>query len=610
MISPETADHFETRAKLQAVRVTRKIIAVALVLSLCMWSFIGWSLWSEYSVARTVGKIRGFNLTAAFASELTMTLDSVSSVFRLIDVDTKASPSEIDMTRLRQSIDQIVGTGADVCIFGADGQLLSFTNPLDGHAVNVSQHAHFIAHLEHPASGLIIEPLSRNTADKAIKLSARLDTADGKFAGEAMLRLKPIQLVRLNREIDLGQRGRIVIIGNDGIVRAGFGHSHLDGLFGIGFNLNGGPYPADLPPGTAVTYFRRGAIEGVDRQITIRALKRYPLRVAVALDLDDVLGGARQHIWLISFLGVAANGLIAVLTILLFREVWRRTGREIELAYDRDQLQLAQEQIEADRARLAEVDRELQASKAMAETANRARGQFLAHMSHELRTPLHAIIGFSELIQDQAPAKPGAPPIAGYAADIWTSGRHLLELINAILDISKVESGTATLAETVFPVADLARASLVSIRGQAEAKNIQVDLRLPETMLRVRADRTRLLQVLINLMSNAVKFTPIGGQITLTAAVAASGNLVFSVADTGIGMTEQEIAIALEPFGQVDSTLSRSFEGTGLGLPLALKLTELHDGRLEVISVKGKGTTVNITLMSDRVMHREGGRVS
>ena len=299
--------------------------------------------------------------------------------------------------------------------------------------------------------------------------------------------------------------------------------------------------------------------------------------------------------------GVGATGLIAVLTLLLVRELWRRTRREIELAADRERLQLAQRQIDVERTRLAETNSELVDSKERAEVANRTKSQFLAHMSHELRTPLHAIIGFSELIRDQAPTKPGSPPIAGYAADILTSGRHLLDLINTILDITKIESGTATLTERLFPFADLARNALVSVRAQANAHRITLDLRLPETPLRLFADRTRLLQILINLLANAVKFTPDDGLIILSVAFNPAGDVILSVIDSGIGMTEAEIMVALEPFGQVDNTLSRTFEGTGLGLPLACRLAELHGGRLELTSIKGRGTAARVTLPAWRV---------
>lgn len=610
-MTTERADRFEARAKRQTMRVIRKIVGIALFLAACMWSFIGWSLWSDYNVARAVGQTEGYNLTAAFASEVTMTFDSVAAAFRLIESHVKAHPSAsgADMENLRPAITAVVGPGTSVRIAGPDGHLLFSTVPDDTGLSDVSQQSHFIAHRDNPSTSLTVDPLRPDVAGRAIEVSRRLETADGRFAGEAMLVLKLTSLITLNREIDLGRRGMVVILGNDGIIRAGFDRDHADGGVGVGTDLRGALYPDRLDPGATATYIRAGGVDGIERLVSLRGLTRYPLAVIVARDLDDVMGVARAHVWLIGLVGVGASMLMGILTALLLREVWRRINREIELAFDRDRLRSAQMQIAADRARLEETNRELLVSQETAAVANRARTQFLAHMSHELRTPLHAIIGFSELIQDQAPTKPGSPPIASYAADIWASGRHLLELINTVLDISKVESGTVTLAETVFPVADLARNSLVSVRGQAEARHIPIELLLPETTLRVLGDRTRLLQVLINLMSNAVKFTPDNGLITLTARVAASGELVFSVVDTGIGMTEPEIAIALEPFGQVDNTLSRSFEGTGLGLPLARKLTELHGGRLEVTSVKGKGTTVRVILPADRVMHREAARV-
>ncbi len=605
----ERADRFEGRAKRQSARVIRKIVLLAVCLAAGMWAFVGWSLWSEYTSAQAVGRIEGYNLAAAFSLDLTNQLDSANAALTAIAQTVRSAPQNQIAADLQPVVAGIAGGSIDVRIVGADGrQLLSTLHP-DPAPADPESEPSFVAHRDDRSTAMAIDPYSAGSVGQLFQVSRRLETADAHFAGEAILLLKPASLLTLFRQIDLGRRGAIAITDESGVVRAGFGLNDQPGKFGIGIDLRGDVYPESIAPGQTVVFNRRGRIIKIDRMITIHRLERYNLRVLVALDLDDVLGSARVHIWLISLVGVGATGLIAILSLLLMREVRRRTKREIDLAYDRDQLRSARSQIEADRTRLAETSRELLASKEIAEAANQARAQFLAHMSHELRTPLHAIIGFSELIQQQAPMKPGSPPIAEYAGDILGSGRHLLELINTILDISKVESGTATLSETVFPVAELARASLVSVRSQADARDIALALELPKTTVRLRGDRMRLLQVLINLLSNAVKFTPAHGRIVLAASISATGGLVFSVTDTGIGMTEAEIAIAMEPFGQVESSLSRSFEGTGLGLPLAHRLAVLHGGRLELSSAKGRGTTATVYLPAERVVRREPERM-
>jgi signal transduction histidine kinase len=612
-LNTERADRFEGRAKRQAWRVIRRIVGGALFLVLCMWVFIAWSLWFEYDAARGIGRTEGSNLSAALALDLTLALDDAALALQHVAEGIKKMEPGAAVAVIREQMGRdaaaISASGRQVRIADADGRIVISTIAADPGPADVGRQSHFIAHRDGTADGMMVDPYIEDAAGLFIEFSRRLETADGVFAGEAMLLLKPAGLLTLHRQFDVGRRGMITITDTTGIVRAGYDLEHPDGSQGVGTDLRAAPYPEHLEPGEVGFYVRRGLLVPIQRLIVIRGLERYPLRVAVVLALDEILERARIHAWLVGLAGVGATALMAILTLLLMREVWRRTIREIELAYDRDRLRSAQAQIEADRARLAQTNRELLTSKDNAEAANRARSQFLAHMSHELRTPLHAIIGFAELIQDQAPTKAGSPPIAGYAADIWSSGRHLLELINAILDISKVESGTATLAESIFPVADLARASLVSVRAQAEARAITIDLQLPETILRVRADRTRLLQVLINLLSNAVKFTPNNGRIVLAVEETAAGELVLSVSDTGIGMTPAEIEVAMEPFGQVDSALSRSFEGTGLGLPLAHKLTELHGGRLELSSSKGHGTTAKVVLPADRLLQRDGLRI-
>jgi signal transduction histidine kinase len=606
---------FSGTATRQAHRVSRRIIGSALFLALCMWSFIGWSLWTEFRLSYASSRTQEDNLIAAFSGELTLTLDSVSADLQLIQNEIAAMPPSaspaVVQALLQKATANMTGPARNIRVAGPDGTLLFSTLKPDPGPANLRDQASFIRHRDDPAAGLIIDQphSAAGGSGGTVTVSRRLDTTDGHFAGEAVLLMKPGSLINLQNEVDLGQLGMVVIAGTDGYILAGFNRRHPDGMVGIGTDLRGAPYPVDLRPGSTVDYVRRGRVDGVERLMAIRRLPRYPLNVLVGLDMDDVMGVPRGHVWLISSVGAGTTGLIAVLTLLLVREVWRRTRREIELAADREQLELAQRQIDIDRTRLAETNRELVDSKERAEVANRTKSQFLAHMSHELRTPLHAIIGFSELIRDQAPTRAGSPPIAGYAADILTSGRHLLDLINTILDITKIESGTATLTERLFPFADLARNALVSVRAQADTHHISLDLRLPETPLRLFADRTRLLQVLINLLANAVKFTPDDGQIILSVAFNPEGDVILSVIDSGIGMTEAEILVALEPFGQVDNALSRTFEGTGLGLPLARRLAELHGGRLELTSIKGRGTAARVTLPAWRVSRPTGGTV-
>ncbi len=608
-LEPVTADRpasaFERMANGQALHVSRLIVGIACSLAICMWCFIAWSVWSEQRTARDNGRTQGYNLTAAVANELTRTLDAVDAEFGAIDADVKFLPPDASGLVLPRALPSrgLADLLAGIRIAGPNGRLVFASEQPGQGPADYSRQPHFIAHRDRPETGLVVDtpPEAASGGDDLIEVSKRLNAPNGGFGGEAILLLRAANLIHLNREIDIGNRGVIVIVGLDGGVLAGYERDRPDGSVAVGTDLRGAPFPNDLGPGSSADYIRTSKVQKVERLAIVRRLVAYPLEVVVALDLDDVLEPARSHLWFVGLVGLGASGLILALSVLLVREVWRRTRREIELSFDRDRLALAQAQIEADRARLAETNRQLLASKESADAANRAKSQFLAHMSHELRTPLHAIIGFSELIKDQAPAGPNAPPIAGYARDIWTSGRHLLELINSILDISKVESGTATLAETVFPVEDVARASLVSVRSQAESRGIVIEVKLPTDRPQVRADRTRLQQVLINLLSNAVKFTPDGGRIVLKARRSVTGELVLSVKDSGIGMSEADIEVAMTPFGQVDNSLSRSFEGTGLGLPLACRLTELHGGRLELTSTKGRGTTATVTLPADRL---------
>ena len=249
----------------------------------------------------------------------------------------------------------------------------------------------------------------------------------------------------------------------------------------------------------------------------------------------------------------------------------------------------------------AEKEREaaLHRAKEAAESANRAKTQFLANVSHELRTPLNAIIGFGEIVKLQIFGPNAAARYADYAKDIVDSARHLLDVINDILDMSKIEAGRYTLEQQELSVADIGEACLRIVRGRAEDRRIAITRAIEPGLPAIHGDPRALKQVLLNLLANAIKFTPEGGRVTLGAR-AAGAEVAISVIDTGIGIPPDQLARVCEPFHQADSSLTRRHEGTGLGLSISRRLVEMHGGRLEISSVQGQGTTVLVILPASR----------
>jgi signal transduction histidine kinase len=242
----------------------------------------------------------------------------------------------------------------------------------------------------------------------------------------------------------------------------------------------------------------------------------------------------------------------------------------------------------------------LQAAKMAAETSNRTKSEFLANMSHELRTPLNAIIGFSDVIQSRM-FGPINDRYREYAVNILTSGNHLLGLINDVLDLSKLEAGQMELREDDVDLANVINLSMRFVESQAKKSNITLSQVIDERARYIRGDERRLRQAVVNLLANAVKFTPRGGSVRVVCAHTSTAILIV-VSDTGVGMSSVDIPKAMEPFGQVDSRLSRKYEGTGLGLPLAKDLVELHGGTLTVESEVNVGTTVTIALPAERII--------
>ena len=241
---------------------------------------------------------------------------------------------------------------------------------------------------------------------------------------------------------------------------------------------------------------------------------------------------------------------------------------------------------------------DLRDAKESSDLANRAKSEFLANMSHELRTPLNAILGFSEVIRDRVFGHTN-DKYHEYARDIFTSGSLLLALIDDVLDIAKIEAGRMELYEEVIDVSSVIDAAVQLVRQKADIGRLHLMTSIDD-LPPIRADERKLKQIVLNLLSNAIKFTPAGGSISITARRNDDGDLAIEVMDTGIGISPDKIARALEPFGQIANTFSRGHAGTGLGLPLARSLVELHEGSLTLASELDRGTTVVITLPKER----------
>jgi two-component system, cell cycle sensor histidine kinase PleC len=267
---------------------------------------------------------------------------------------------------------------------------------------------------------------------------------------------------------------------------------------------------------------------------------------------------------------------------------------EVKLVDSEKRLMATVADVRASQQRLAELAEQYAAEKTRAEEANQAKSKFLANMSHELRTPLNAIIGFSEIMESGMFGPLGADKYSEYCSDIHSSGQYLLDVINDILDMAKIEAGRIRLDFEELDLDTLLAEAMRVVSARAQDKQLDLVARI-SPRLDLRADRRALKQIVLNLLSNAVKFTPNGGRITVRGR-ATDGCIVLTIADTGIGIAKDALAKLGRPFEQVESQLTKSHHGSGLGLAIAKSLVELHGGRMRIRSTLGKGTLVVVRM--------------
>jgi signal transduction histidine kinase len=394
-------------------------------------------------------------------------------------------------------------------------------------------------------------------------VSRRLDNPDGSFAGIVSGLLDPYYFAKFYESIDIGRTRRAALILRDGTILSrapspdqAIGRSLLDTDL----------FRKHLPHAANGTFLSDAAADQIDRIVSYSSVTGYPLIVTVGVAVDEALTGWYRQVLFTSSGFLAFLILTLAVVRILVRQLERDEGQRRTL----------------DDARRAAVE------------SNRAKSAFLSHMSHELRTPLNAILGFAELIRDRAAA--GRPDDQRtFAAEIHTAGAHLLELINDILDFAKIEARRRRLEETTLDVASLVDGVLRQHGPAAARAGVTLASTIPADFPALLADERAVIQMLNNLVTNAIKFTPKGGQVEILGAHDASG-MILAVRDTGIGIPLQDQRRVFERFGHSTDPLSHSPQGgTGLGLAIVKGLVELHGGRVNLASTPGEGTTVELT---------------
>jgi two-component system, cell cycle sensor histidine kinase PleC len=524
------------------------------------------------------------NLALSVEQFVARTMETVDLTLRIVTEnvvgDSARSGHDLRMLladRIRHS-PQMTG----LMVIGPDGIVRSSAGDVPKPGTSLANSKHFIA-----ARGsadiqvLAIDPATSHGANKhLIFVARRFVRPSGAFGGVVAAMLSADYVQRFLSTLHVGDESVIALqtIGGVMLVRQPYQEAS------VGKSVASTPLFREWLPWASSGVFR--AYDEDDklwRIIGYQRVDRLPLVVHVALSESEALTNWRRTTLWQGMVGVVILMLAAAAAYVLHRQLQGRMRAH---------------------AQLSDTVRALERARLAAEEGSRVKSQFMANMSHELRTPLNAVIGYSEMLIEDAEGDRRREQHLADLRRINVAGQHLLGLITDVLDISEIEVGRFELCEAPVDLAALMGecSHAIMARAQAAALNLVTE---PATSLpMVMADERRLRQIVLNLLTNAVKFTPPGGRIVLAAQAAAEGGVAVSVADTGIGMKPEEIPLALETFRQVDGGLTRRHEGTGLGLPLARTLAELHGGTLVIASAPGKGTVVTVTLPRERVIRR------
>ncbi len=551
--------------------------------------------------ARSYAESRAWNdvstLSAAFEEQARLNVEMVASAIRFLKPKLAAQGTSLNLADWRTYLPALAtaSTTVQISFVGPDGKLLSSSLSQDPQPVDLSDRDHIRVHLEGRPGLYFGKPvIGRISRQWTIQITDRVEGPDGKLAGIIVFSLSPESLTTLQRSINIGKSGSLMVLGTDGVIRASFANWQESNLAFLGTVY---PDLKGLTGGQDAGLKRaRNPLDGSDTFFRWRKVGDYPLLVMSGIAERDVYASVDSSV---AKLGVLCAGVLALLLTLswvLVREIGRRVEREVALYDGSRRLALANDSLRrrhrqlgrtsaalaAERGRLQDINAELEAAKEQADEANRLKTAFLMNMSHEFRTPMHAILNYGAFGLKAARGGDQAR-LEKCLTNIQTAGERLLGMLNALLDLSKLESAWSDLHKERGSLMSVARKAGVELGSLVEDKALCLSFEAQTGDVEAVFDARRMMQVFVNLFSNAIKFSPRGATITVTFADAVmpdGGEAIHChIKDHGIGIPEGELDRVFDKFTQSSKT-DTGAGGSGLGLTICREIVRLHGGRI------------------------------